>query len=151
MAKFPRLSTLFFHSFIHQWLYSPLLDPGLFFSFIIFFTQTTGLLGQVISPWKGRYLHTGQQKHRINAHTDFHAWSGIRIHVPSIRVSLTPRDHCNRLSTLQLVYNPTLPQLQLFCVVEFEDDMLERIWVEAVVAYPNIHMKELRKMTAKLS
>jgi hypothetical protein len=37
------------HSFIHLWLYSPLLDPGLFFSFVIFFTQTVGLLGQVAS------------------------------------------------------------------------------------------------------
>jgi hypothetical protein len=34
------------HSFIHQWLYSPLLGPGLFFSFVIFFTQTVGLLGR---------------------------------------------------------------------------------------------------------
>jgi hypothetical protein len=54
--------------FIHQWLYTPLLGPGLFFSFVIFFTQTVGLLGQVISPLQGRYLHAGQHKHRINAH-----------------------------------------------------------------------------------
>jgi hypothetical protein len=58
--------------FIHQWLYSPLLGPGLF-SFVIFFTQTVGLLGRVISPSQGRYLHTGQHKHRVNAHTDIHA------------------------------------------------------------------------------
>jgi hypothetical protein len=32
------------------------------------FTQTVGLLGRVISPSKGPYLHTGQHKHRINAH-----------------------------------------------------------------------------------
>jgi hypothetical protein len=36
----------FIHSFIHQWFYSPLLGPGLFFSFVIIFTQTVGLLGQ---------------------------------------------------------------------------------------------------------
>jgi hypothetical protein len=46
-----------FHSFIHQWLYSPLLGPGLFFSFVIIFTQAVGLLGRVISPLQGRYLH----------------------------------------------------------------------------------------------
>jgi hypothetical protein len=64
----------FIHSFIHQWLYSPLLGPGQFFSFVIVFTQSVGLLGRVISPSQGRYLHTGQHKHRINAHTDIHAF-----------------------------------------------------------------------------
>jgi hypothetical protein len=42
--------------FVHQWLYSSLLGPGLFFSFVIFFIQTVGLLGRVISPSQGRYL-----------------------------------------------------------------------------------------------
>jgi hypothetical protein len=32
-----------------------------------FFTQTVGLFGRVISPSQGRYLYTGQHKHRINA------------------------------------------------------------------------------------
>jgi hypothetical protein len=31
-------------SFTHQWLYSPVLGHGLFFSFVTFFTQTEGLL-----------------------------------------------------------------------------------------------------------
>jgi hypothetical protein len=48
---------------------SSLLGPGLLFSFVIFFTQTVGLLGRVISPCQGRYLHTAQHNHRINAHT----------------------------------------------------------------------------------
>jgi hypothetical protein len=54
-----------------------LLGPGLFFSFIIFFTQAAGLLGRVISPSQGRYLHIGQHKHRIIRYTDIHALSGI--------------------------------------------------------------------------
>jgi hypothetical protein len=54
-------------SFIHQWFYSPLLRPGLFLSFVIY-TQSVRLLSRVISPSQGRYLHTGQHKHRINAH-----------------------------------------------------------------------------------
>jgi hypothetical protein len=58
----------FIHSFIHQCFYSSLLGPGLFFRFVIFFTQTAGLLGQVISPSQDRYLHRGQHKHRINEH-----------------------------------------------------------------------------------
>jgi hypothetical protein len=45
-------------------------------------TQSVGLLGRVISPSPGRYLHTGQRKHRIN--TDIRASSGIRTHDPSV-------------------------------------------------------------------
>jgi hypothetical protein len=99
---------LHFHSFIHQWIYSALLGPGLFFSYIIFFTQSVELLGRVISPAQGRYLITGQQKHRINAHTDIHVLSGIRTHDPSVRASedsssLRPRSHCDRRFHLQAV------------------------------------------------
>jgi hypothetical protein len=85
------------HSFIHQWLYnSTLLGPGLFFSFVnFFFTQTLKLLGRVISPSQGRYLHTGQHKHRINAYTDIRALSGIRTDDPSVRAS---EDTCLRPS-----------------------------------------------------
>jgi hypothetical protein len=100
---FSSLPCVLIHSFIHQWLYSPLLDPGLFFSFVIFITQTVGLLGRVISPSQGRYLDTGHHKHRLNVHTDIHALSGIRTHDPSIRASedsscLRWRGHCHRLS-----------------------------------------------------
>jgi hypothetical protein len=41
-----------------------LLGPDLFFSFVIFFTQTVGLLKRGISTSPGCYLHTGQHKHR---------------------------------------------------------------------------------------
>jgi hypothetical protein len=75
----------FIHSFIRQWLYSPLLVPGRFSSFVIFFTQTAGLLGQVINPPQGSYLHTGQHKHRTNVHTNIYASIAIRIHDPSRR------------------------------------------------------------------
>jgi hypothetical protein len=66
-----------------------------------FFTQTVGLLGRVISPSQGRYLHTGQAKHRIKAYTDIHALRGIRTHDLSARMSedsscLRPRGHCDR-------------------------------------------------------
>jgi hypothetical protein len=36
--------------------------------FLELFTQSVCLLGRGISPSQGRYLHTGQHKHRINAH-----------------------------------------------------------------------------------
>jgi hypothetical protein len=40
---------------------------GRFFSFLIY-THSVGLLGRGISLSQGRYLHTEQHKHRINAH-----------------------------------------------------------------------------------
>jgi hypothetical protein len=50
------------------------------------YTQSVGLLGHGICPSQGRYLHTEQHKHRINAHnTDIHALSRIRTHDPSVR------------------------------------------------------------------
>jgi hypothetical protein len=69
---------IFIQPFIHpSMLYSPLMGRGLFFSSIIFFTQAVGLLGRGISPSRGRYLYTGQHKHRINIHIDIRALSGI--------------------------------------------------------------------------
>jgi hypothetical protein len=67
----PQQVMRFTHSFIHHCLYRPMLGLGLFFSFVsfFFFLHTVGLLWRVISPSQGRYLHTGQHKHRINAHT----------------------------------------------------------------------------------
>jgi hypothetical protein len=41
----------------------------------------------VIIPSQGRYIHTGQHKHRINAHANIHALSGIRTHGPSVRTN----------------------------------------------------------------
>jgi hypothetical protein len=64
------------HLFIHQSLYSHLLGLGLSFSSVIFFTHTVGLLGRVISPTQGRYLH------RINAHTDTYSWLEFESTIP---------------------------------------------------------------------
>jgi hypothetical protein len=66
-----------------------------------FSTQTVGLLERVVSPLQRRYPHTGQHKHRINAHTDIHALRGIRNNDPSVRAiedssCLRPRFHRDR-------------------------------------------------------
>jgi hypothetical protein len=61
--------------FIHQWLYSPFLAPGLFLSFLIISTQTVGLLGRVISQSQRRYLHTGKQTQNKRTQT-FMPWVG---------------------------------------------------------------------------
>jgi hypothetical protein len=55
--------------FFFQWLFQPIQIPGLLFSSVIIFSHTVGLLGRVVSPSQGRYLNTGQNKHRINAYT----------------------------------------------------------------------------------
>jgi hypothetical protein len=52
-----------------------------------FFTQTVGILGEGIRSSQDRYMHTGQHKHRINAHTDIHVLSEIWIHGPSFRAN----------------------------------------------------------------
>jgi hypothetical protein len=66
------------------WLYSLFVGPWPLFQFLNP-TQSVELLGRGISPSQGRYLHTEQHKHRINAHTDIHASSGIRPHDPNVR------------------------------------------------------------------
>jgi hypothetical protein len=73
------------HSFSND--STALFGPWPLLQFVVIFTQTVGLLGLLISPSQGRYLHTGQHKHRINAHTDIRALNGIRIHNPSVRAS----------------------------------------------------------------
>jgi hypothetical protein len=75
---------------IYLWLYS-LVDLGRIFCFLIY-TQSEGLLGRGISPSQGRYLHTGQHKHRINAHRH-----------PCLEWDSNPRPQCscfNRAATV---------------------------------------------------
>jgi hypothetical protein len=78
-------------------------------SFVIFLTQTVGLLGRVISPSQGRYLNKGQHKHTINGH-NIHSLSGIRTHDPSVRASevrscFRPPGHCDRQHVHFTKYN----------------------------------------------
>jgi hypothetical protein len=58
---------------------------------------------------QGRYIHTEQHKHRINAHTDIHVFSGIQTHDPSVRACedsscLRPRCYCGRQTERQIIY-----------------------------------------------
>jgi hypothetical protein len=80
---------IYIHTYIHthQWLYSPFVGPWPLLQFRNLFTQTVGLFGRVISPSQGLCLYTGQHKHRINALTNIHASSRIRIYDPSVRTS----------------------------------------------------------------
>jgi hypothetical protein len=66
-----------------------------FGSFI--YTQSIVLLGRRISLLQGRYLHTKQHKHRINAHTNLCLeWdSNPR---PQCSIGRRPRGHCDRPS-----------------------------------------------------
>jgi hypothetical protein len=69
-----------------QWLFQPIQDPGLLFSSVIIL-QTVGLFGRVISPSQGRYLNTGQHKHRINAYTHQTSmpWVGFEPTIPATK------------------------------------------------------------------
>jgi hypothetical protein len=85
------------YNFIHS---SMTLQP---FISVIFFTQTVGLHGRVISPSQGRYLHTELQRQNKRAQTSM-PLSGIRTHDPSVRTSadsscLRPRGYCDRLAS----------------------------------------------------
>jgi hypothetical protein len=77
-----------FHSFIHSSLaLQPFVRSWRHLQFRNLFYIDGGTPWTSDQPVAGSYLHTGQHKHRINAHTDIHASSGIRSHDPSIRTS----------------------------------------------------------------
>jgi hypothetical protein len=59
-----------------------------------------------MSPSQGRYLHTGQHKHRINAYTNIHALSGIRTYDPSVQVN--EDNSCLRPHVAQLLKIPRI-------------------------------------------
>jgi hypothetical protein len=84
------------------------LGSGLCFSFVIFFYTDGRTPWRVISPSQDRYIHTGQHKHRINSHTDIHAFSRIRTHDGNVQPSedsscLRPRGYCDWLQTCFIV------------------------------------------------
>jgi hypothetical protein len=69
---------------------------GHFFSFLIH-TPSVGHLWRGNSPSRGRYLHTEQHRHIINAHR--HLYLRVWTHDPSVRAvdrSLRPHGHCDR-------------------------------------------------------
>jgi hypothetical protein len=95
-----------YHSFIHSSMdLQPFVGPWPLLQFRnLYYTDGR-------TPWtsdipsQGRYLHTRQQKHRINAYTDIHALSGIRTHYPSLRAiedssCLKPCGHRNRRNSI---------------------------------------------------
>jgi hypothetical protein len=90
-------------TYLHIYRSTALCWTSAAFSVSYSYTQSVGFLRRRISPSQGRYLHTEQHKHRINAYTNIHTLSGIRTHDPSVRANedsscLRPRGHCDRLS-----------------------------------------------------
>jgi hypothetical protein len=79
----------FIRSFIQQWHYSPWLGPALFFSSVITFTQSVGLLGRVISPSQGRYLHAGQHKQNKRTHRHPCLWVRFELTIPEFERAKT--------------------------------------------------------------
>jgi hypothetical protein len=92
-------------SLIYLWLYSPLLDLGRFFSFLILYIdgRTVGTRDQPVA--KPLPAHTNTEY----THADIHALSGIRTNDPSFRASedgscLRPRGHCVGLMTVSATH-----------------------------------------------
>jgi hypothetical protein len=89
--------------FFFQWLFQPIQGPGLLFSSVIIFTDST-------TPWTSdqpvamplsKHRTTQTQNKRIQT-SNIHALIGIRIHDPSVRASedslcLRPRGYCDQL------------------------------------------------------
>jgi hypothetical protein len=76
------------HSFIHQWLYSPLLGPGLFFSFVIVFTDCR-------IPWTSdqpvsKPLPTHRTAQTVKTHTQTSMpWVGFDPMIPAFERAKT--------------------------------------------------------------
>jgi hypothetical protein len=92
-----------FHSCIHQWLYSPLLGRGLPLLQFRQLFHTDGRTPCTSDQLDLRPLPTDRTTQTQNKRTHKHSClSGIRTHEPSIRASedssgLRPRGHCDRL------------------------------------------------------
>jgi hypothetical protein len=102
-SDYSSTSSSFINSFIHSSMtLQPFVEPWPILQFRNFFYKGDRTLRRVISPSQGHYLHTGQHKHIINAHTDIHALSEIQTHDPNVRANedsscLRPPVHCDRL------------------------------------------------------
>jgi hypothetical protein len=59
-----------------------LLDLGRFFSPLILYTQSVGLLGRVMNPSQGRYLHTEEHKQNKRTQTST-PWVGFEPTIPA--------------------------------------------------------------------
>jgi hypothetical protein len=99
----PLITILISHSMQYNpccWTYlsavlQPFVGPWPLFQFLDLFTQSVGLLGWGISPSQGRYLHTGQHKHKKNVYRHpYLKWDSN----PRFQCScLRPSGHCDRL------------------------------------------------------
>jgi hypothetical protein len=114
------------------------------------FTQSVGLLGQEISPSQGRYLHTGQHEHRINAHK-----------YPSFKLRFEPTipvfERANRVHALDraataidllpttYLKNSVPISQKMHCVSVTRNSCLIG-FVEIIPVYPKKHTKHVNKL-----
>jgi hypothetical protein len=90
----PALDQMFFSVALQS-----LLDPGrlTYRRFLELFRHTVGLLGRVINPSQGLYLHRTTQHRKTR--TNIHALSGIRTHDPSNQPAKTHASDCTATVT----------------------------------------------------
>jgi hypothetical protein len=81
--------------------------------FLELFRHMVGLLGRVISPWQGLYLHRTTQHRKTRS--NIHALIGIRTHDPSNHPAKThASDRTATVTGIEVLYLPKLVRQQLF-------------------------------------
>jgi hypothetical protein len=80
------------------------------YRFLELFRHTVGLLGRVISPSQGLYLHRTTQHRKTR--TNIHALSGIRTHDPSNQPAKTHAS--DRTATVTDIYLYTMYNLYIY-------------------------------------
>jgi hypothetical protein len=125
-------------SFIHQWLYNPLLDPWPLFQFL---NPRHSWFNSLDGSSAHRKVASYTQN---NTDTDIHASSGIRTHDPSVRAGedsscLRPRGHCDRHNISYWMLN------KVYCSQNY------CFWTLSDVAYSKIYRKHNVPETGSVS
>jgi hypothetical protein len=102
------------------------------------FSQPVGLLGRVISPSQGRYLNTGQHKHRINAYTHKTSmmWVGFKPTTPA----------SERAKTVHALDRPAIVTGSLNVITLIQPRIMEWVWLEPLMRRENFIPDFGRKM-----
>jgi hypothetical protein len=93
-----------------------LVGLGRSFSYLIY-TQSVGLLGRVISPSQGRYLHTGRHKQKKRTQTSM-PWVGFESTIPAFERAKTVHA-LDRAATAIGLFSNTVYDLPLMWQTKF--------------------------------
>jgi hypothetical protein len=132
--------------FFFFWLYSPSLDPGrlTYRRFLELFRHMVGLLGRVISPSQGLYIHRITQHRKTR--TNIHALSGIRTHVPSNQPAKThTSDRTAAVTGMRKIYWMIIVgvhKIHMLC--------LEAYWCDKITSWTSYLLNERHRKLSKI-